>query len=270
MADLHGQRHLLEQWLNWVDFDFDNDILLSVGDLIDRGKDSLWCGNLIYEKWLECCHSNHGQMFHAAMTGNSYLGESFIQNGGHWILPIMGEDHLMALGRDMGELPYVLNIRNHSGDLFHIMHAELNDGAVTGEQLQDDQYMQGWLGNPRRSHPTEPSILWGRNQFGDFYGKAVNKRQVANAIKTRPGGPSGIINLQNDSRGHIISGHTILQQPITILNQTCIDTGSFVDRAWSGVTFMDLDTGLMVRSGNDGIVGSDPIVITMEDLQHDN
>lgn len=268
MSDLHGQRHLLEQWLDWVEFDFDNDILLSAGDLIDRGRDSLWCARLIYEPWLEVCHSNHGQMFADALSNNpTYLGDSFIHNGGDWVLPILGEDELTGIARDMGSLPYVLNVRNHAGELFHIMHAELNDGRVTGEQLQDEQYMTEWFTNPKTAHPSEPSILWGREQFGDLYGRQLEKSQIINLLKTRRGGPKSIINLQNETRGHIISGHTVLQRPVTILNQTCIDTGSFLERNWSGVTFMDLDTKLMVRSGKDGVVAGDPIVITADDLQ---
>lgn len=268
MGDLHGQRHLLEQWLDWVDFDFEHDLVVSTGDLIDRGEDSLWCAGLIYEDWMEVCGSNHGQMFADAIGGqDDFWSETFIRNGGAWVLPLLGDDALIGTAKDMGKLPWVINVRNKAGELFHILHAELHDGSLTGDNLQDVDFMTEWFTNPRTCAPIEPNILWGRFQFGDFYGRQVDHRHIAQAIRCHYGGAKAFLNLQNENRGHIISGHTVLQRPITILNQTCIDTGSFVDRNWSGVTFMDLNTGEMVRSGKDGVVAVDPIIITREDLQ---
>ena len=38
-----------------VDFDFEVDRVFSVGDLIDRGPDSLKCLELVLNKWFFCC-----------------------------------------------------------------------------------------------------------------------------------------------------------------------------------------------------------------------
>lgn len=268
MGDLHGKRALLVQWLKWVKFDFENDILLSTGDLIDRGEDSLWCASLIYQPWFHSCHSNHGQMFKDALFGKS-VWNSGISYVDAWVLPLMQNPKLKTLAGDMGELPIVLNIKNKAGKLFHIIHAELEDGMVTGDQLQDDALMTDWLARDY-ALTNKPSILWSRFQYSEFCMKNISHNSVVGYFNEHPGNTQAIINMQNAERGHIISGHTIMQKPLTILNQTCIDTGAYLDLSWAGLTFMDLNTGGMMRSTKLGMVPVYPIKITMEDLQHDN
>lgn len=264
MGDLHGKRKLLEQWLKWVKFDFENDTLLSTGDLIDRGEDSLWCAKLIYQPWLHVCGSNHGQMLHDAIMGETKWGSGIVHVD-EWVLPLLANPKLKVLAGDMGKLPLVMNIKNKAGKLFHIIHAELEDGTVTGDQLQDEQYMTEWFD---RDHQVchRPSILWSRFQFSEFCMKDLSHDRVVKHFAEHPGDKQMTLNLQNATRGHIISGHTIMQKPLAILNQTCIDTGAYLDLPWAGLTFMDLNTGGMMRSTKLGVVPVYPIKITMEDL----
>ena len=51
MGDLHGCFNLLMSRLKELDFNPYEDLLLSVGDLIDRGPNSLKCLSLIEQKW---------------------------------------------------------------------------------------------------------------------------------------------------------------------------------------------------------------------------
>ena len=62
VGDLHGCRQLLDQLLEFVDFSPENDRLFSVGDLIDRGSDSLGCLALLEKPWFYAVRGNHEEM----------------------------------------------------------------------------------------------------------------------------------------------------------------------------------------------------------------
>ncbi len=49
VGDLHGCYDELMYELKTVDFNFSKDLVISVGDLVDRGKDSLKCLELVKE-----------------------------------------------------------------------------------------------------------------------------------------------------------------------------------------------------------------------------
>lgn len=59
VGDLHGCRAQLDAQLQKRDFDKQQDLLLSVGDLIDRGPDSPGCLALMQEPWFRCVRGNH-------------------------------------------------------------------------------------------------------------------------------------------------------------------------------------------------------------------
>lgn len=62
VGDLHGYYSLLMDGLRQVNFDFNKDRLFSVGDLIDRGPESLKCLSLLKEKWFFAVMGNHDYM----------------------------------------------------------------------------------------------------------------------------------------------------------------------------------------------------------------
>lgn len=264
MGDLHGQIILLTRWLAWVEFDYENDILLSVGDLIDRGYNSLACTQLIYQSWFHACHSNHGQLFQRSMSIGS---DDEIHSGGDWMRGLLEDQALQQNARDMSALPIVINIRNRAGELFHIMHAELNDGSVTGDNLQDEEFMRQWYAHDLATAARgRASILWGREQFNFIAFRSYTREQAVRAMANHAGGVEHYIAMQNNERGHIVSGHTIMVRPTTIMGQTCIDTGPAEDRSWSGLTFMNLDTGEFTQSGLDGVHVIQALTITQADL----
>lgn len=59
VGDLHGQRRELESLLEHVQFDVTTDRLFAVGDLIDRGSDSLGTLGLIEAPWFHTVLGNH-------------------------------------------------------------------------------------------------------------------------------------------------------------------------------------------------------------------
>ena len=60
VGDLHGEITALNEKLVEIGFNKDADLLISVGDLIDRGEDSLACLSLIHnEPWFHAVRGNH-------------------------------------------------------------------------------------------------------------------------------------------------------------------------------------------------------------------
>ena len=71
VGDIHGCYDELMQGLEQVNFDFQNDLLIAVGDLVDRGSDSLKCLNLIDEPWFKAILGNHEEMCVLSYGGRS-------------------------------------------------------------------------------------------------------------------------------------------------------------------------------------------------------
>lgn len=86
LADLHGCYEQLLAAMEAVDFDRDRDRILSVGDLVDRGEDSLNCLTLLKEDWFFAVQGNHENM----MLGGIKAGpgsdpwRGWMNNGGEW------------------------------------------------------------------------------------------------------------------------------------------------------------------------------------------
>jgi len=88
VGDLHGCRNLLEIRLKKIGFNFQNDRLFSVGDLIDKGPDSFATLSLIMEPWFFPVMGNHEDMFlHFMRLRHSTKStvQDFIDNGGTWV-----------------------------------------------------------------------------------------------------------------------------------------------------------------------------------------
>lgn len=111
VGDLHGCRSQLDTLLQAHDFDKQQDLLISVGDLIDRGPDSLGCLTLLEEPWFRCVRGNHEEMALNALQGHeSQLWE---MNGGGWFWQLKGAEVITArhaLNR-LKEIPLILHLQ---------------------------------------------------------------------------------------------------------------------------------------------------------------
>ena len=59
LGDLHGCLELLQIEMIKVGFNEETDRIFSVGDLVDRGPDSLKCLELVFEPWFHSVLGNH-------------------------------------------------------------------------------------------------------------------------------------------------------------------------------------------------------------------
>ena len=288
IGDLHGSYEVFLNLLENLKFDGEKDRMFSVGDLIDRGPDSLNCLRLLREPWFHCVMSNHEQMMLEAFDGG-YMGQFWFRNGGNWGLqffkdwtdqkrdkhlavggfkiPPETEDFMKLLSL-VRELPLLITVDMQDGSKTHIIHAELPPGnRVTDSDLSSSSKLMELA--TMQSHDGD-YIMWGRHKFMPFFktdlsnlGKNVRivKNMYADHVK-------------NDKLSRIVSGHTILQKPMTILGQTNIDTqayGSYPDihgsmKAWCGLTCVELNEWRFTQATLTEYRHTSPIVVNTSDI----
>lgn len=134
VGDIHGEYSKLMDGLCKIGFNYNTDRLFSVGDIVDRGDDSLKCLTLLEEPWFYCIKGNHEQMMLDAIlkdwsddpaTGKVAY-QLWFQNGGDWGESLSEEEDklLSKLLHKVNALPNAITV----GDV-GVVHAEcpLND-----------------------------------------------------------------------------------------------------------------------------------------------
>lgn len=123
VGDIHGMYDLLMSKLKEVGFNKKVDRLFSVGDIIDRGPDSIKCLDLCYEPWFYAVRGNHEQMAFDAILGFDD-GGMWMQHGGLWYLEHQS-DEINSTLHDLSErLPYGIEI-DYGDKKVGIVHADV-------------------------------------------------------------------------------------------------------------------------------------------------
>jgi serine/threonine protein phosphatase 1 len=227
-GDLHGCIKDLTALLQHVDFDNENDRLFLVGDLVDRGPNSMECLRLLKAPYVYAVQGNHEDMLAGAIIPEEgtrpgvaeFLRRMYMWNGGGWVWedgnymnhrwnPDLDPRELQTLAQVARDLPYVITVE----DSFSVMHAEppkyFNFTYEKGRDLLD--YSQGgWADQTCQDGPV---ALWGRDWFYDFHG-----RHPAN-VRSQPTPRSSVIET-------MYVGHTPVQQPVRLGFLVNLDTGA--------------------------------------------
>jgi hypothetical protein len=183
--------------------------------------------------------------------------------------PITDQDmELLDLLVLVQELPFLITLNHKNGKKFHIIHAELPpDHEVNDTILADPQQV---LQLATQQSSDGDCFLWGRYRFMSLYKADLSNRdKIIRTMKYNGASPE----LPSDL-SHIISGHTILQCPITLLGQTNIDTGAYGSyhrggakiKNWCALTCIELDTWAFYQATEDTFSTCDPFVINTTDL----
>ncbi len=167
VGDLHGCRAMLDTLLAHAAFDRQKDRLFSVGDLVDRGPDSMGCLALIGEPWFFPVLGNHDAMLLAWLMDQQGLNPGWLRyyvepylnprNGGSWAqtVPHGARRNLIA---ELRTLPLARRAGRGGEQEFWVAHAEVFD-QVSGEGLQE------------RLHMDTPDIPDRKHYIGGFGGK---------------------------------------------------------------------------------------------------
>jgi serine/threonine protein phosphatase 1 len=129
VGDLHGHRSLFEQELERLGFDPSRDRVFSVGDLINRGPQSLATLHLITEPWFHAVLGNHELMllnFLGCYGSRVHSRKSFATAGGDWIIEAIAKNRkaIARLADEVASLPLAIHV--DSGVPFNVTHADLH------------------------------------------------------------------------------------------------------------------------------------------------
>ena len=139
-GDLHGCYTNLMNRLDAVGFDPAQDLLISVGDLIDRGIENVECLDLINQPWFRAVRGNHEQMMLDAVMGSGSILH-WMQNGGSWFYNLDADQQILAksLVSKAAALPLIIEVEK-GGKKFVICHADYpHDEYEYGKPVDSQQ-----------------------------------------------------------------------------------------------------------------------------------
>lgn len=140
VPDLHGCPQMLLDELDRLNFDPTVDRVFLLGDLIDRGPNSLDALRLL--RTMKSVRGNHEDLLlsFAGLHDSVYHSDhDFLMNGGKWVLSLK-ESEMDELHKELLPLvqhtPYVRTVVNADGEvLYHMTHAELMRPVPRGEDV---------------------------------------------------------------------------------------------------------------------------------------
>ncbi len=153
VGDLHGCYDQLMQKLEQVKFDFQSDVLIAVGDMVDRGVDSLKCLNLLDEPWFKAILGNHEEMCLLSHVEPS-MANLHAQHGGKWFYQLSIEQQEQIIER-LQQVPLLLEV-HYQNKKYGFVHADIdvNDwekfkGAVQSKSREFALWGRGRMKNRR-------------------------------------------------------------------------------------------------------------------------
>lgn len=204
VGDIHGCYEQLMEALVKIKFNPDVDRLISVGDLVDRGPDSVKCLNLLKEPWFHAVSGNHEDMMIKSFR-REWPTHNYIQNGGKWFfhLPYEEQEQLVLLADT--KMPLVIEVETDIGTI-GVIHANAPDDWQKYHQLNDDEdFFDDAL---------VEDTIWGRRRI---YG-------------SQDGRVNGI--------DYVVVGHTPVEDVTVLENIVYIDTGAVYNNS---LTILSVD-----------------------------
>lgn len=217
VGDLHGCADELMRLLEEAKFDVEKDRLFCVGDLADRGPDSLECCNLLHEPWFHLTLGNHDEVlmyaicstFPAPSADERWLDcaqnhEAYLQilerNNAQWAIEMIKkkDERLIPIAQKLLHAPLIITV-GKPPVRFNVVHSgfvregyqitdEIIDQLAFDDHFDWSEYLiqSRWLAKlPEIEHPVYAPDL---------------------------------------SRTYC--GHTPVFRPVRVYSHYCIDTGS--------------------------------------------
>jgi serine/threonine protein phosphatase 1 len=143
VGDIHGCFTLLEQELRKLGFNDKTDRLFSVGDLVDRGPESIKCLEWLAKPWFHAVRGNHEQMAIEMLEGygDTY---NYIDNGGRWFLDLMPHQKWDIVNA-FNKLPLWMEVKTREG-LVGFVHGDAPDDW---EKVENNPPMAALWGRSR-------------------------------------------------------------------------------------------------------------------------
>lgn len=135
VGDIQGSFDLLEEKLEALGFDKEQDALIAVGDLIDRGGQSFKALQYLRKDWFYAVKGNH-EDFAVLGAFDSYYANQHKKNGGEWFYRL-DEDSRYIYASEFEKLPVALEL-HLNGRKYGFTHADVlgNDWNAFTAQLR--------------------------------------------------------------------------------------------------------------------------------------
>lgn len=217
VGDIHGMYDFFFKCLKELEFDADVDRMFSVGDLADRGPNSMYSLMLSHLPWFHAVKGNHEDMFVNTLN-QKWDYSNFILNGGGWVVS-EDPDQISLLADHVETLPLVISVGTGE-DRFNIVHAELynNESGKCPIDLDLDYW--------NFDEYNEINMMWGRNFF--------ELRNTGDLIK------------MSKELSTTYVGHSILENPIKIGHHVYIDGGAMMHHLYRHSTSVQRDRAKLI------------------------
>lgn len=203
VGDIHGHFAKLQKALDGIGFDPAIDRLFSVGDLVDRGPESLDVDTWLLRKpWFHAVRGNHDD--YVCRYDTCDIG-NWMYSGGSWFvgLPTVQQQCLQILFND---LPLAIEVETDVGPV-GIVHADVPNGGW--------QNLEGHFS----SRNGRNFVMWSRNRFEHADDSGVEGVRA------------------------VICGHTQLRAPVVLGNVYHIDTAGWTaDGYFTFINLATLET----------------------------
>lgn len=196
VGDIHGCYYELIAALKAAGFKFGKDVLIAVGDIVDRGTENLKCLQLLKESWFHTVKGNHEDFCWQGLHDERIAFYHKMQNnGGRWFYELF-DDEQEVVARMVNRLPILIEL-HYKGKKYGFVHADV--------PVQDWELLKEMVANNDMQIDSDRSVidhcLWARS--------VVNLDTVEIA--------------QVDQ---VFLGHTVLPEIKHVGNCTFLDTGA--------------------------------------------
>ncbi len=123
--------------LETIGFDTKKDLLISVGDLVDRGTENVECLELITFPWFRAVRGNHEQMMIDGLSERGNVNH-WMLNGGGWFFNIDYDKEILAkdLAHKADELPLIIELVSKDKK-YVICHADYRGNTVVWQSSKE-------------------------------------------------------------------------------------------------------------------------------------
>lgn len=206
-GDIHGRYTTFQRLLDLINYDTSTDVIYSVGDMIDRGPDSVPVVEFFQQPHCHAILGNHEQMVLNAADWKAVWMDPW--TGGPTTLASL-EKHghnVKWLARICAGLPVCLDVGDDTqSGAFRLIHAE--------SPLEwSEEKLLNYLTHTTRLEAAEGRLLWGRSDI----------ERVIDSIAASA--DSDVVSVaQHRSARAVFCGHTPVSDVVNAFNVNWIDT----------------------------------------------
>lgn len=211
VGDVHGCFTLLRSALVRIGFNVDGgDRLFMVGDLVDRGPESIQALDFLALPWVYAVQGNHEAMAIDWASGSGMDQRNYAANGGAWMMALDRETQC-EVGATLSALPIAIELDTKTGPI-GIVHAEcpFDDWGHFIRELTAPE-----CGTQRRGQIIDAAI-WSRTRIGRA------DESIVTGVRA------------------VVVGHTPMERMTSLGNTVFIDT-----MGWRGYDFTLIDAATL-------------------------